>query len=313
MIPSISIYNLTTLATTTIGGANRSNFTNEGNACGFIDRKAQRERFAKPLILHSSSTGKEKDFESGYHYFGARYYDSEALSGWLSVDPMSDKYPSLSPYAYCAWNPVKLVDPDGMEVVAYTKETEKKILGYMENLFGASSMFRFNKNGSLKINRKEFSNYYKTSTNDKKKILKGIDQAIRARKTVTINIQENNSKFIWKGINEEFAVDCTLDLKNNSGCTSSKYYPVLGHIISINDRDKNASSLSAGINENGEKETIVPPTSTTFVHELLDEFLNFFVTGITNENSPNVDKVDYQKTALRILGLKERDGSDHCY
>ena len=35
------------------------------------------------------------------------------MTGWLSVDPMADKYPSLSPYAYCAWNPVKLVDPDG--------------------------------------------------------------------------------------------------------------------------------------------------------------------------------------------------------
>ena len=28
--------------------------------------------------------------------------------------PMADKYPSISPYAYCAWNPVKLVDPDGL-------------------------------------------------------------------------------------------------------------------------------------------------------------------------------------------------------
>ena len=26
---------------------------------------------------------------------------------------MSDKYPSLSPYNYCAWNPLKLVDSDG--------------------------------------------------------------------------------------------------------------------------------------------------------------------------------------------------------
>lgn len=26
---------------------------------------------------------------------------------------MMDKYPSVSPYAYCVWNPVKLVDPDG--------------------------------------------------------------------------------------------------------------------------------------------------------------------------------------------------------
>ena len=32
----------------------------------------------------------------------------------LSVDPMSDKYPNISPYAYCAWNPVMLVDPNGM-------------------------------------------------------------------------------------------------------------------------------------------------------------------------------------------------------
>ena len=62
--------------------------------------------------FHSSFSGKEKDSETGYYYFGARYYSSD-LSLWLSVDPMSDKYPSLPPYNYCAWNPMKLVDPDG--------------------------------------------------------------------------------------------------------------------------------------------------------------------------------------------------------
>ncbi|MBR5778732.1 MAG: RHS repeat-associated core domain-containing protein [Bacteroidales bacterium] len=63
-----------------------------------------------------SFTGKERDSETGFSYFGARYYDSDILTGWLSVDPMADKYPGLSPYAYCAWNPVKLVDPDGEEI-----------------------------------------------------------------------------------------------------------------------------------------------------------------------------------------------------
>ena len=67
-------------------------------------------------VFHPDSSGKEKDAETGYHYFGARYYNSD-LSLWLSVDPMADKYPSLSPYNYCAWNPMKLVDPDGDSII----------------------------------------------------------------------------------------------------------------------------------------------------------------------------------------------------
>ena len=64
-----------------------------------------------------SFNGKEKDYESGFHYYGARYYWSEVLTGWLSVDPMADKYPSISPYNYCMWNPIKLVDPNGMDTI----------------------------------------------------------------------------------------------------------------------------------------------------------------------------------------------------
>mgnify|MGYP002522832571 CR=1 FL=1 len=63
-------------------------------------------------------SAKEKDSETGLSYFGSRYYSSD-LSIWLSVDPMSDKYASLSPYTYCADNPVKLVDPNGEELGDY--------------------------------------------------------------------------------------------------------------------------------------------------------------------------------------------------
>ena len=57
-------------------------------------------------------TGKERDTETDYDYFGARYYAS-ICPYWLSVDPLSDKYPNLNPYSYCAWNPIMYVDPDG--------------------------------------------------------------------------------------------------------------------------------------------------------------------------------------------------------
>ena len=43
--------------------------------------------------------------------------DHELMTMWLSVDPLADKYPNISPYAYCAWNPVRLVDPDGNEAI----------------------------------------------------------------------------------------------------------------------------------------------------------------------------------------------------
>ena len=71
-------------------------------------------------------SAKEKDAETSYSYFGSRYYNSD-LSIWLSVDPMSDKYPSLSPYTYCANNPIKLMDPNGedYEVVV---DNEKKTM-----------------------------------------------------------------------------------------------------------------------------------------------------------------------------------------
>ena len=49
---------------------------------------------------------------SPYLDFGARVYDPRTAA-WLSQDPLSEKYYSITPYAYCAGNPVNLVDPDG--------------------------------------------------------------------------------------------------------------------------------------------------------------------------------------------------------
>ena len=39
---------------------------------------------------------------------------------WLSPDPLMDKYPHISPYAYCNWNPVNRIDPDGWDAILIT-------------------------------------------------------------------------------------------------------------------------------------------------------------------------------------------------
>ena len=58
--------------------------------------------------------GKELDQETGYYYYGARYYDPQTAL-WFGVDPLAGKYPMNSPYVYCNGNPVKYVDPDGRD------------------------------------------------------------------------------------------------------------------------------------------------------------------------------------------------------
>lgn len=40
---------------------------------------------------------------------------TDDIRKWLSVDPLTDKYPGISPYAYCMWNPIEYKDPDGRD------------------------------------------------------------------------------------------------------------------------------------------------------------------------------------------------------
>ncbi|OPZ99267.1 MAG: hypothetical protein BWY72_00438 [Bacteroidetes bacterium ADurb.Bin416] len=58
--------------------------------------------------------GKELDrrYELNWYNFGARSYDL-ALGRWTSVDPLAEKYYSVSPYVYCSNNPVNCIDPEG--------------------------------------------------------------------------------------------------------------------------------------------------------------------------------------------------------
>jgi len=51
----------------------------------------------------------------GLYDFNARMYDP-ALGRFLSVDPMAEGYRHLSPYAYCAGNPVVYADKDGQVI-----------------------------------------------------------------------------------------------------------------------------------------------------------------------------------------------------
>ena len=95
-----------------------------------------------PFADNYTFSAKEKDVETGLSYFGSRYYSSD-LSIWLSVDPMSAKYPSLSPYTYCADNPVRCVDPNGDTVIVTGAAADS----YIEGLNTINLTFSRNESG----------------------------------------------------------------------------------------------------------------------------------------------------------------------
>src|SRR5690554_3702764 len=61
--------------------------------------------------------------------FGARMYDPR-VGRWLSIDPLASKYPSLSAYSFVANCPIKLIDPDGKEIIINYKDENGEIQSY---------------------------------------------------------------------------------------------------------------------------------------------------------------------------------------
>ena len=61
--------------------------------------------------------GKELDRMHGldWYDYGARHYDA-VLGRWMCVDPLANRYPNISPYTYCANNPMFYIDPTGMYI-----------------------------------------------------------------------------------------------------------------------------------------------------------------------------------------------------
>ncbi len=87
-------------------------------------------QYVNNLDNHYKFTGKERDNESGFDYFGARYY-SNGLGRFISTDPIHFQASMLRDpqrfnlYAYVRNNPLRFVDPKG-EAIELTGDEEKR-------------------------------------------------------------------------------------------------------------------------------------------------------------------------------------------
>ena len=80
--------------------------------------------FGNNILPKYSFNAKELDEETGMYYYEARYYKPPVFT---SRDAMFEKYFWMTPYAYCANNPVKYVDPSGREVEGFSIDEQGNV------------------------------------------------------------------------------------------------------------------------------------------------------------------------------------------
>ena len=126
-----------------------------------------------------SFNAKELDEETGMYYYEARYY---APPTFTSRDPMFEKYFWMSPYAYCANNPVKYVDPTGMDwFIKGNEDACNEVVKQLNNFTSKNFSLSRNEDGSIfydGVAKTKLDKYFK-------KIIDNPD--------ITVNITAQNS------------------------------------------------------------------------------------------------------------------------
>ena len=98
----------------------------------------------------------------GWYDHGARFYDG-VVGRWWSVDPLAEKYYSISSYAHVVNNPIRYIDPDGRDV--WEVNSRGKVVNHIETT-EHDAFYMIDKKGN-RIEGKELMFEYGTVENFK--------------------------------------------------------------------------------------------------------------------------------------------------
>ena len=138
--------------------------------------------------------GKELDRTHGLdvYDYAARQYDA-AICQFTSIDPLCEDYYHISPYAYCAGNPVRYTDPTGMLIQVDGDEKYREwVLETLQKLT----------NDVLVMNKKGYISIGKGGANSDQDLSCGtglLREVIGSKHTAFVKKGENGEKAILMG------------------------------------------------------------------------------------------------------------------
>ena len=205
------------------------------------------------------------------------------MQRFTSVDPLAEKYYSISPYAYCAGNPVNRIDPDG-RYIHVTRNVRAETLKYINSL--AAGTFGINKSGNLYLIKKDGLSGFSTEYRDR--LISAIDDKKNA-----INISKSNS-FSDKGVTKN------IDKDEGGGVTIPK---TMTTTVTKDGKEnvtttKEADVIISGNKNEGLKDTKgndLPDTpAQILMHELVGHAIPFTEGTNTGNAIDNENKVRIQ-------------------
>ena len=154
--------------------------------------------------------GKEFDHMHGLNTYdyGARQYNP-VTARWDRMDPLSEKYYSTSPYAYCANNPVRFIDPDGraLELKGNANDCGRFVSllnqGAGKDVFAFEGSMVYIANPSAELNN-EYSKF--------------IASVINSENTVSLNVVSSSEEVIIGNYSTQ-----TVDVADMENLNGAKY------------------------------------------------------------------------------------------
>ena len=161
------------------------------NASGAIVQKTHYYPFGMPFTDGTASGAQpykfgNKEFDTKHalnqYDFEARFYES-TIGRFTTMDPMAEKYPGISPYVYCANNPIRNIDPDGRK---WKDTQDKEIANQLQQQAASRDKSLAKQEANINAKIEKIENNAKLST-DKK------TQQIATQQGKLENVQEQRS------------------------------------------------------------------------------------------------------------------------